>query len=249
MLLILDIGNTNITVGMYRAEKLVKVENIPSDTTLPFETYYKLFYKMVEGYDISDCMICSVVDEITNLIKDVVDKVCNTDSKILTYKSYSQIKLKTDRPETIGADRIANVLYTYKHNLFPAIIVDIGTATTFDVINKNGEFIGGVIMPGLNLQLKALNLYTSKLPYISLKNSEEAIGYDTETCILSGVVRGHSCAIEGLYEQCIKELGYDVKFIGTGGNAPLVAEYMSKKFDITDANLTLEGIRFAYENL
>ena len=247
MLLVIDIGNTSITLGLYRSSVLENTLRTPTDKNANEEKYYKIFSDLLHSCNITECIICSVADEITFVVKNAIDKLFSINSVILDYKLNIGVKLRTDKPETVGADRIANVFYAYKRNLLPAIIVDMGTATTFDVINKEGEFIGGIIMPGLGLQMDSLFQRTSKLPQIEIKESNIAIGNDTESCILSGVIRGQACAIDGLLTQCEAELGESVKVILTGGYSSLIAKYTNRKFDEINPNLTLEGIRLAYE--
>ena len=156
-------------------------------------------------------------------------------------------KLKLKNPSEAGADRIANACGAYVLYSKPAIIVDLGTATTFDIINKDGDFIGGVIMPGLNLQFRSLNNSTSKLPRIEANTVNKAIGDNTVDAILSGVIRGSACAIEGLISQCEEELGEKAVIIATGGYSGLISQYMNRSFDFVNPYLTLEGLRFLYE--
>jgi type III pantothenate kinase len=155
-----------------------------------------------------------------------------------------EIKLKN--PKEVGADRIANAIGAKEKYPLPAIVIDIGTATTFDIVSKKGDFLGGVIMPGLNLQFKSLSSNTSKLPRINAGISEKAIGDSTENALLSGIMRGSACAIEGLIHQCELELGERATVIATGGQSRLVSEYMLRSFDYIDSNLTLEGLKFLY---
>ena len=129
----------------------------------------------------------------------------------------------------------------------PAIVIDFGTATTFDIVSKDGVFLGGVIMPGLNLQFKSLSSNTSKLPRISAGISEKAIGDSTENALLSGIMRGSACAIEGLIHQCELELGEKATIIATGGQSRLISEYMIRRFDYIDSSLTLEGLKSIFE--
>ena len=132
----------------------------------------------------------------------------------------------------------------YNH---PVIVVDFGTATTFDIVNEKGEFIGGIIAPGLNLQLKALNKFTSKLPRIEVALSNTAIGHNTTDAILSGVLRGSASMIDGLIEQCEKELGAKAVVVATGGYSGLIANYLKRPFDFINPTLTLEGLRHLYQ--
>ena len=146
----------------------------------------------------------------------------------------------------IGADRIANAAGAYVLYKHPVIVIDFGTATSFDIVNGKGEFIGGVIAPGINLQLKSLNKFTSKLPRIEAAKSPCAIGNNTVDAILSGVIRGCACMIDGLVEQCEKELGQKAVVVATGGYASCIAEYMKRPFDYINPTLTLEGLRHLY---
>jgi type III pantothenate kinase len=129
----------------------------------------------------------------------------------------------------------------------PCIVVDLGTGTNFEVVNKNGEFIGGVIAPGLNLQMNVLNKFTSKLPKIDVATSTKAIGHNTTEAILSGVIRGTACMIDGLVEQCEAELCEKATLIATGGYSGLISSYLKRPFDFINPTLTLEGLRFLYD--
>lgn len=156
------------------------------------------------------------------------------------------IEIVLDNKKEIGADRIANAAGAYVLYKHPVIVIDFGTATSFDIVNKNGEFVGGVIAPGINLQLKTLNKFTSKLPRIDVATSPTAIGANTTDAILSGVIRGCACMIDGLVEQCEKELGGRATLVATGGYASVVVNYMKRPFDFINPTLTLEGLRHLY---
>ncbi len=247
MLLTIDIGNTNITLGVFENESILETFRLASDKELPQEEYEILFHSLLKKYNITDCIIASVVDELSRVIKHASDNVFHIDSLLLTAKLNLGINLKLKNPKEAGADRIANACGAYVLYPKPAIIVDLGTATTFDILNADGDFIGGVIMPGLNLQFRALNKSTSKLPRIEAGAVDHAIGNNTADAILSGVVRGSACAIEGLIEQCEKELGAKACIIATGGYSGLISEYMHRQFDYVNPYLTLEGLRFLYE--
>ena len=247
MLLAVDIGNTSITLGVFENEVILETFRLASDKELPQEEYEILLHSLFKKYNIGDCIIASVVDELNRTIKNAVDNVFHINSFLLTNKSNLGIKLKLKNPSEAGADRIANACGAYVLYTKPAIIVDLGTATTFDIINSDGDFIGGVIMPGLNLQFRSLNNSTSKLPKIEAGTVDKAIGDCTHNAILSGVIRGSACAIEGLIGQCEKELGQKAVIIATGGYSELIAKYMTRKFDFVNPYLTLEGLRFLYE--
>ncbi len=195
---------------------------------------------------------------------------------VLSHEIDTGIKITMQNPAEAGADRIANaagahILYQqgFGADIFPrrtctaprvapegpprqhicakpVIVVDFGTATSFDVVNQNGEFIGGAIAPGLNLQLNTLSKYTSKLPWIDAAISHTAVGNNTADAILSGVIRGSAAMIDNLTCQMEKELGSQAIIVATGGYCGLVASYMNRKFDFVNPTLTLEGLRHLY---
>lgn len=247
MLLCVDIGNTNITLGIFEKENILETFRLASDKELPQEEYEVLLHTLFKKYEVTGCIIASVVNELSKTVKGAIDNTFHINSILLTNKLNLGINLNIKNPKEAGADRIANACGAYMLYSKPAIVVDLGTATTFDIINKNGDFIGGVIMPGLNLQFRALNNSTSKLPKIEADTVDKAIGNNTAEAILSGVIRGSACAIEGLIEQCEAELGEKAVIIATGGYSILISKYMSRQFDFINPCLTLEGLRFLYE--
>lgn len=247
MLLAVDIGNTNITLGIFNENKIVKTFRLISDKTIQEENYVNKLKEMFSDYNIDECVIGSVVEQLTKTLKSACDKAFNLDSYVVS-NSIEGMKLLLKNPNEAGVDRIANAYGAKKLYSLPAIVVDIGTAATFDIVSKDGDFLGGVIMPGINLQLKSLNMNTSKLPEIEVKTSPNAIGNCTENAILSGVIRGSACAIEGLIHQCEQELGEKAVIIATGGHSSLVANYMTRKFDYINPSLTLEGLKFLYKD-
>lgn len=242
MLLAADIGNTNITLGIFDGDTLVKTFRLISDINMSAEDYENTLRSLLEGINITESAVSSVVDELTPIIKQVFEKIIGKECFMLNSDTVKGLKLNPEAASTIGADRLANACGALKYKL-PVIVVDVGTAVTFDIISEEREFLGGIIMPGINMKLKALKDYTSKLPQITAGRSPKAIGYTTETCILSGVIRGTACAIDGLIVQCEKELGQKTSVILTGGQAELVAEYMTRVPEDTNKNLTLEGLK------
>ncbi len=247
MLLSVDIGNTNITLGIFDKDNLVKTFRLASDRDLSQSEYEILLQTLCKEYDIQDCVIGSVVEELSLIIKKACDNVFEIDSFFLNNNSDLGMEIKLKNPSEVGADRIANAYGAKIKYSLPVIVVDIGTATTFDIVSKDGKFLGGVIMPGLNLQFKSLSANTSKLPRIEAGLSEKAIGDSTENALLSGIMRGSASAIEGLIHQCELELGEKATIIATGGQSRLLSEYMFRSFDFIDTTLTLEGLKSLYE--
>lgn len=240
MLLAADIGNSNITIGIFDKDCLIETCRFVSDLETDYESQLAKI-----SHNITDCVIVSVVEELSRVFKTACDNVFGIESKIISSKNID-IKIDLTEPEKVGMDRLINAYAAMKKYPLPLIVVDIGTAITFDIVSGEGAFIGGVIMPGLNLQFQALNRYTSKLPLITEYSSEKAIGANTKDAILSGVIKGTICGIEGLIEQCESELGERATVVATGGQSVIIS---SKRFDFINPNLTLEGLYKAHVNL
>lgn len=247
MLLTADIGNTSINLGLFDGDALIEEFRLASDKDLSQEEYEVLLKTLYKSYKINGCIIASVVDELNKKFKASVDNVFKIKSIMLTSESKTGIKLSLDNPKEAGADRIANAAGAFILYNRPCIVIDFGTATSFDIINEKGEFLGGVIAPGLNLQMKVLNTFTSKLPKIDVAISNKAIGSNTHDAILSGVIRGSASMIDGLVEQCEKELGTKATLVATGGYSGLIQSYLKRPFDFINPTLTLEGLRYLYE--
>lgn len=246
MLLTIDIGNTNITFGIFDNNSLLSDFRLPTDRFLSQEEYEIVLKLLLKEYAIDGCIVASVVDDINTKIKVSIDKIFNIDTIFVTNNLNLGIKIIAENPNEIGADRIANAVAASKFEGC-VIVVDFGTATTFDIVNSNKEFCGGIIAPGLKTQLRSLYSSTSKLPEIDIANSPKALGNNTQNAILSGVIRGSACMVNGLIEQCEKELCQNAKIIATGGFCELISNYMKRKFDIINPILTLEGLKEIYK--
>lgn len=247
MLLTADIGNTSITLGLFDENALVEEFRLASDKDLPLEEYEVLLKSLFKEFKVDGCIISSVVEELNEKFKTAVRNVFKIEPLFLSIDINTGVTVALENPSEAGADRIANAAGAVVLYDKPVIVVDFGTATTFDVVNKDGEFIGGIIAPGLNLQLKTLNEFTSKLPRIDAVVSEKAIGNNTVEAILSGVIRGSAGMIDGLVEQCEKELGCRAVLVATGGYSGLISKYLKRPFDFINPSLTLEGLRYLYQ--
>lgn len=246
MLLAVDIGNTSITLGLFDEEALIEELRLASDVTLSQEEYEVLIKTILKTYKITDVIISSVVDELTLKFSNALKCALGVEPLILSNKTEIGVPIRIDVPDELGADRIANAAGACVLYKLPVIVVDFGTATTFDIINSNGEFIGGLIAPGINLQLNSLSNFTSKLPKIEAAESPKAIATNTEDAILSGVIRGCAGMIDGMIEQSEAELGSKATIVATGGYASVVAKYLKRPFDFINPTLTLEGLRHLY---
>lgn len=247
MLLTADIGNTNITLGLFDNDRYVNEFRLASDKDLSGEEYEILLKSLFKDYTIDGCVIGSVVEELNVKFKRAVDNVFNITSVFVDCDVNLGIKISTDNPSEVGADRLANAVAVSNLYKGAVIVIDFGTATTFDIINSNHEFLGGVIAPGINTQVKCLKNSTSKLPKIDVSISHRAIGHNTTDAILSGVIRGTACMVDGLVAQCESELGEKATIVATGGYCGLIANYLKRPFDFVNPILTLEGLKEIYE--
>ena len=247
MLLTADIGNTNITLALFDNDKYINEFRLASDRDLSKDEYEVLLKSLFKDYYIEGCVIASVVEELNVKFKRAVDSVFHINSVFVDSTIDLGIKIATDNPAQVGADRIANAVAASKNYNGAVIVIDFGTATSFDIINSKSEFLGGVIAPGINTQMKCLKSSTSKLPKIEVSISNNAIGHNTTDAILSGVIRGTACMVDGLVEQCEKELGEKATIVATGGYCGLIANYLNRPFDYVNPILTLQGLKLIYE--
>jgi len=252
MLLAFDIGNTNITIGLFKDSKLVDVWRLVSDVSRSEDDYAVdiielLLIKKIDCLEISGAIIGSVVPRLTNSLSSALKKFTN--AKILVIGSESvklNIEIKLNNKKEIGADRLINSIAAYKKFGGNLIIIDFGTATTFDVVGKNGEYLGGVIAPGINLSLKALYDATAQLPKITIKSQKNVIGKNTIEAMNSGVYFGYTSLIEGMINRIENELGHKTTHIITGGLAELFKNELKNSIDHHEPDLTLEGLNIIY---
>ncbi len=251
MLLAADIGNTNITLGVFDGDKIVHSWRLSTEITRTEDEYGVFLKNLLRETNldtkVKSAVISSVVVQLTERIETALKKYMGIDSLIISHKIATNVTLKTDNRSQIGADRIANACAASILYKLPAIVVDFGTATSFDIVNKDNEFIGGIITAGMKIQADALSSKTSKLPKLNIEAPEHAIGRNTIDAMLSGIVRGHSAMIDGLIEECEKELGYKTTIIATGGYSSVISKYLKRKFDYINPDLTLQGMKILYD--
>ena len=251
MLLAADIGNTNITLGVFDGDKIVHSWRLSTEITRTEDEYGDFLKNLLRETNldtkVKSAVISSVVVQLTERIETALKKYMGIDSLIISHKIATNVTLKTDNRSQIGADRIANACAASILYKSPAIVVDFGTATSFDIVNKDNEFIGGIITAGMKIQADALSSKTSKLPKLNIEAPEHAIGRNTIDAMLSGIVRGHAAMIDGLIEECEKELGYKTTIIATGGYSSVISKYLKRKFDYINPDLTLQGMKILYD--
>ena len=252
MLLAADIGNTNITLGVFDGDKIVHSWRLSTEITRTEDEYGVFLKNLLRETNldtkVKSAVISSVVVQLTERIETALKKYMGIDSLIISHKIATNVTLKTDNRSQIGADRIANACAASILYKSPAIVVDFGTATSFDIVNADGEFLGGIICAGMKIQAESLKNFTSKLPLIKIESSKTAIGKNTIDAMLSGIVRGQAKMIEGLLADCEKELGEKAVIIATGGYSKIVAQYMDRKFDLISPYLTLDGLKIIYHS-
>ncbi len=254
MLLAIDVGNTSISFGIFDKKELIKQFNLTSDKKRSADEYGTIInsiltQKGIAKENIKAAVMGSVVPNLTDILKEAVKNYLGLEVLKVTSKINTGIKYLLENPKELGADRIANARAAIE--LFPSktcIVVDFGTATNFDVVSKNKEFLGGAITAGINISALALNNFTSLLPKIRVEKPPFAIGKNTVDCILSGLIIGHAKMIDGMINEIEKELGEKAIIIATGGYNDIVKNSMNRNFDYIKPNLTLEGLRLIYES-
>ncbi len=246
MLLVADIGNTSITVGIFDNNTLVQKWSLASDIKRSEDEYGVMLYNFLKHSNLENsvtgAVVSSVVLPLTEKFRFAIEKYLKAKVLIINHKINIGIKIAIDCPNEVGADRIANAFGAYKKYKLPVIVVDFGTATSFDVVNKNGEFIGGIIAAGMKIQAHALSGFTSKLPKVKIEAPKKTIAANTIDAMLSGIVHGHAAMIDGLVKACETELGEKATLVATGGYSKIITENLERKFDYIDENLTLNAL-------
>jgi type III pantothenate kinase len=248
LLLVVDIGNTNIVVGLYREQQLVHAWRLSSrrDVTADeFRVYLAgLLGSQVSG--VRDGVVASVVPPLTSQVTETLHEMLDRDPLVVAPGIKTGLRLKMDYPQEVGADRIANAVAAQARYGGPTVVVDFGTATTLDVVTAEGDYLGGIITPGPQLGADALSARAARLPRVDLAVPPRVIGRNTIDSLRSGVVYGHAAMIDGLVRRVERDLDEGVRIIVTGGTAPLISPLM-ERVDGIDLDLTLEGLRLIYE--
>lgn len=247
MLLAIDAGNTNTVFAVYDGDKKQAVWRRQTQSAATADEYASFLHPLFDAADLSfahitDCLISSVVPEANFHLRRTGERVFNASTGIVGKDNLDLgMVIKLNRPEEVGADRLVNAVAVKAHHSCPAIVVDFGTATTFDVIDGEGAYAGGVIAPGINLSMEALHRAAAKLPKVSIHRTESVIGRDTITAMQSGIYWGYIGLIEGMISRMVTEMKAQPLVIATGGLASLFSggtELIRK----VDEDLTLKGL-------
>ncbi|EFI41371.1 MULTISPECIES: type III pantothenate kinase [Peptoniphilus] len=254
MLLVIDVGNTTIVFGVYKNDELVHDFRISTVKTRTSDEYGMLFYNTlahanIEINDIDDVIISSVVPNIMHSLPSMIIKYFNKKPIVIDQSLKFDLNIKYDNPKEVGADRVVNAVAAVKKYGGPCIIVDIGTAMTFCVIDENKNYLGGLILPGIGISAEALFMRTSKLPKIEIVKPDSVIGTNTVSSMQSGLYYGFASMIDGIIDKIVLELGMDIEninLISTGGFASLLTS--DSKYNIKiDKFLTLYGLKVIYD--
>ncbi len=251
MLMVLDVGNSNIVLGVYDDDKLLVHWRISTDRLKTADEYgmvlLNLFnYGGINTTDIQAVAISSVVPPLIVPLTRMCQRYFNVNPLVVGPGVKSGICIKYENPREVGADRIVNALAAYEKYNGPLIVVDFGTATTFCVITENGDYLGGAIAPGIGISSEALFQRAAKLPRIELIKPKNVISRNTITSMQSGIIFGFVGQVDEIVRRIKQELGKEAFVVATGGLANLIAEE-SNTIDVVEPFLTLEGLRLIYK--
>ncbi|MGH9407149.1 MAG: type III pantothenate kinase [Terriglobia bacterium] len=254
MLLVIDVGNTNTVLGVYQGAELRGHWRLSTVRAQTADEYGILIRNLLAldgmaASAVKHMMVASVVPPLNALIEEMAAKYFHVSPVFLEPGTRTGMAIHYDSPQDVGADRIANSVAAYEKLGGPCIVVDFGTAVTFDVVSANGEYLGGVIAPGLGVSAEALFQRAARLPRVELREPESVIGSNTVGSMQSGLFYGAVGLVDGILDRILATVGKDgkdAKLVATGGQAKLVAGASKYKLPV-DGLLTLEGLRIIYE--
>jgi len=251
MLLAIDIGNTNVVLGVFEGEHLQESWRIGTKASITADEYAVIVKDLfaftgIDFKQIDGIIISTVVPPLLSIMTEMSRKYFKIEPLVVTSELKTGITLSYENPREIGADRIVNAAAAFRLYGGPLIIIDFGTATTFCAVNANGEYLGGAITPGVKISAEALYQRAAKLPRVELARPRTIIGRDTVSAMQAGILYGYAGLVDGIVERMKKELSPDARVIATGGLAELVTPEARSAIEVRP-NLTLEGLRFIFD--
>jgi type III pantothenate kinase len=250
MFLAIDIGNTNVTMGVFEGEKILHTWRLATDIhKMPDEYAVSIMalleFRKIAIADIKEVALCSTVAPLIPIFVKLVEDYFKIKTLVVTTGVKTGVRIRGDNPREVGADRVVNSVAGFKLYGGPTIVVDLGTATTFDIISKEGDFVGGVIAPGPMTAAEALFSRTAALPRIQFSHPQKAIGTNTITAMLSGIMFGYTGLIENIVKHIESELGEKATIVATGGFGAIFAQETTI-FNFVNPDITLIGLRMIY---
>ncbi len=251
MLLAVDVGNTNMNIGIFDGSKLKATWRITTGVHRMPDEYASLMLGLFERQDISaskitDAILCSVVPPLIGVFEEMCRRYLKISPLVVESGVKTGVRISMDNPKEVGADRIVNAVAAHQLYGGAVIVIDLGTATTFDVVSEEGDYLGGAIAPGIAIATEALFSRTAVLPRVELTHPKRAIGRNTVAAMQSGIVFGYAGLIEGIVNRIRQELGGKAKVVATGGYAELLARE-TPVIEEVNPDLTLIGLRLIYE--
>jgi len=251
MLLTIDVGNTNLTLGLYEGDQLGRHWRLATDHARMPDEYGLQFLGLLQNAgktvaDLTGIVLASVVPNLTGRVIQACQEYLEHEPLVVDTGIKTGIRIRYEDPRQVGADRVADAVAVLKLYGGPACVIDFGTATTFNAITKSGDYLGGAITAGVNLAAEALYTRAAKLPHMDLQRPPSVIGRNTVHAMQSGLLFGYVSMVEGMVARFRSELGSDMKVVATGGLAEVVAKETSV-IDIISPWLTLDGLRIIWE--
>ena len=251
MLLAIDIGNTNIVIGGIRGEEIVFEARIATDRIKTSDQYGAEIKSMLSLFDIkprdvTDCIISSVVPPVFNSVRTGVMKVTGKSPMVVGPGLKTGLNIQMDTPSQVGSDRIVIAVAALAEYDPPLTLLDLGTATTIEVVGKGSNYLGGCIIPGVRISLEALTSRTAQLPGISLDKPKKIIGKNTVDCMRSGIMYGTAAMLDGMLDRVEEELGFSTTVVATGGMAQFIAPLCRREIRL-ERDLLLKGLNIIYQ--